>query len=160
MSPETAKIYLEACRNEYLSQESQNREFQTKVLGLLTFGMALLAGGFLIGEPSVSSLFEVAVVCGIGVAFIGLVFYSVMVLLPRDWQRPFDVRSVKKHANKDHQPWMVEWMADSYTEAVRKNWPILDCKATCIDRIILFVSLELGFVFLFKVWTVLPIFYG
>ena len=159
MSSETADVYLEACRNEYLSQESQNREFQSKFLGFLTFGMALLAvaGGLFIEEQSVDSLSEVVMVCGIVTAFFGLATFSAMVLRPQKWQRPFEVTSVKDHANKD-QPWMAEWVADSYMEAVTKNWPILDHKAKYINWIVFFAVSELGLVLLFKVWPLLSIF--
>ena len=146
-SRESYTLYLQVGLEEYKSQESQNREFSIKTLGITAYCITVAS---VVQTQIIDDWTVKFIVAAIAVCLFVVLWNAFQVLRPADWKRPVNLEEVEKSIDK-HSPEKTELgLAIAYRKAVRTNWTILDAKAQNLDLLSKSALLEsLLFVILF-----------
>lgn len=119
---DTTTLLLDACQKEMSSQDAQNREFSVKAAACLVLGLTFLS------EESLYHKFSLVLLSL-------LTIFSMLILIPWFWQRPFDIRAVIAYVNrtKISSDQLASDMTEGYSKAITRNWKILDSKSICLQ---------------------------
>ena len=124
VSATSYRVYLDACRSEYLSQESQDRDHSLKAIGIAAFSVAVFGA-----TQSLLANTDPMVRTTMWVALVGVIGFSLLIVTKSGaWRRPFDVEEVGDSLAVHSADEIEEGLAQAYAEAVMANWKVLDSK--------------------------------
>ena len=126
-------LLIQACRDEYLSQETQNREFSLKTIGIVAFNVTVFAGVITFADPEKMDWVSWSVLL-LTFSFLGgTIASAIKVVVPKDWKRPFDIEEVVHKVTKHSEDDMAVDLMEAYAKAINNNWSILDPKAESLN---------------------------
>ena len=148
-----AKLYYQACREEYADQEVLRRELSAKTLGILTFGITVFGVGAYLAESTIHLMNCVSwgLIIGMGLSLVYMGYASLAVLIPRDWVEPNVAPHMKECFHELSGKEFVKKYADNHVEAIKCNQSRLEKMGKMTKRLIRVASLHL---FLFVVLRV------
>lgn len=121
-------LLIQACRDEYLSQETQNREFSLKAIGIVAFSITVFGVVITFVNPEKIDSVSVFFLSFISICLLVSIVFAILVVKPKHWVRPFDIKHVLERTDEDGSA-LAAAMAKAYANAIDKNWRILDPKA-------------------------------
>lgn len=134
-------IFFQVCRDESLSQETQNREFSFKALGIFTFGTTLFGLTVHLMDQNLVSWLVLFLLSAIALA---KVYFVWKIISPAKWRRPLSLdevaESLKNHKSSSEEARMCE----GYARAIKANWKILDDKAKALKWVSCLAAVELA----------------
>ena len=124
-----AAHHLNLCRDIILSQESLNREFSRKALGVITFSVTLFGFGVRWAasdhsSATISVLVVALGVCAVVIAFIGIAF----VIKPGDWGEARRLSYFQKVARGANHNAYLATLVDTYKKASEDNGVTLEAR--------------------------------
>lgn len=160
-----SSLALQVFREEYLSQEGQNREFSSKAIGIVAFS-ATAFGAVLTFIPTIENEFDsfgcFALVL-IAVTTALAVINAAFVVHTGGWKRPFkaeEIRSEAEEARSDSTEFGVcdieARLESSYAKVIHHNWKILKPKARHLDCLVLCVAAQIILIVLLFSYQVFP----
>ena len=134
-------LYCQIGRERLLSQDSQNREFATKAINYLAFGSGMIGIGAVVlrlSQPE-SAMLALQAFIVLAVLFALVAVAGIYTLIPFKWRYGPDLGYMSQVLGNER---FTEGVADAYSEAIEKNWNILDTKALMLTLGAIFLLLE------------------
>ena len=131
-------LLIQGCRDEYLSQESLNREFSLKAIGIATFSIAVHSAAISIVFQKVEEIdYCVWVIFSlISISLLAALVFALKVAIPKRWERPFDTKQLKGAAVKLQRNILVDRLGENYSEAIAHNKKVLTSKTKSLKWLI------------------------
>ena len=122
------RLLLEMGKSEYLSQEGTNKELSVKAGSVLLF-MIAISGMVLsfVDQPHPKSVAVIAIFPIVGS------FFSFLVVVPRNWRRPFDLKCVSETIHEYDLKTITRTLGEDYMNTVAKNRLILNEKVNYLS---------------------------
>ena len=129
-------MLIQACRDEYLSQETQNREFSLKAIGIVAFSTTVFGAVITFADKEkmdwISWFFLLLTFSFLA----GTILNAKQVVIPKGWKRPLKINKVLGKAQKDTGLSIGVGIGKAYANAIETNWTILDPKARFLKDLI------------------------
>ena len=149
-------LYCEIARERYLSQEWLNREFQTRVGFMISFGGAMIGAGAVILKSSPSDL-SFPIFLALVAAYLSTIGWTLPVLWPRRWQPGPKISEVADRLDAYKDEVFTKLVGDVYGRCVENNRGILDSKSTNVQIGTVSLVLETAALATLSIVTYLPL---
>lgn len=137
-------LIIQACRDESLSQEWQNREFSTKAIGITAFSITAFSLAQIFADKKIDEIAWL-LIFAMAIAMSIVIIAAVLILITKNWERPFDVEEVRLAAEEYKDDDIEASLGETYSKAIQNNWDILDQKATYLNVLIFSAAVQLIF---------------
>ena len=150
---ENRSDYLEEAKRQLARQDVLNREFCTRVLGILTFGAVIFSLAINTAGQGPSAEIQRAIWI-MGGSLAGAIILGIVILMPVAWSRPIKIHQLREHLSVDRNEFVLK-MGDAYKRSVMRNWRVLDWKGWAMAWLTLVAALELGAFIYFQIHQIL-----